>query len=148
MSLSSVSPSLLSPYPITIVLLCSTTHRHPYLANARLVKAIFSVPIPTPTPTPELCSLYICKFGEMIRVFSVKVQKIRHQVLFLPERSALEEEVVDDEEYEDAKATWDDDEVKDPRGLEQGEQYPPLEIVEPHKKRTDGEHQIVSFKDN
>ena len=29
------------------------------------------------------------------------------------------------EEYEDAKATWDDDEVKDLGGLEQGEQYPP-----------------------
>ena len=46
--------------------------------------------------------------------------------------SASEEEVVSDEEYEDTKATWDDDEVKDPRGLEQGEQYPSLEIVEPH----------------
>lgn len=42
-----------------------------FLLTSRLVKAIFSVP--TPTPTPELCSLYICKFGEMIRVFSVKV---------------------------------------------------------------------------
>ena len=46
--------------------------------------------------------------------------------------SASEEEVVSDEEYEDTKATWDDDEVKDPRGFEQGEQYPSLEIVEPH----------------
>ena len=54
--------------------------------------------------------------------------------------SASEEEVVGDEEYEDAKATWDDDEVKDPRGLEQGEQYPPLKIVEPYEKRTAGEH--------
>ena len=33
-------------------------------------------------------------------------------------------------------------------GLEQGEQYPPLEIVEHHKKRTTREHQIVSFKNN
>ena len=32
--------------------------------------------------------------------------------------SASKEEVVGDEKYEDAKATWDDDEVKDPRGLE------------------------------
>ena len=67
---------------------------------------------------------------------------------FLLPNSALEEEVVDDEEYEDAKATWDDDEVKDPRGLEQGEQYPPLEIAEPHEKRTTGEHQTVSFENN
>ena len=54
--------------------------------------------------------------------------------------SASEKEVVGDEEYEDAKATWDDDEVKYPRGLEQGEQYPSLEIVEPHEKRTTREH--------
>ena len=52
------------------------------------------------------------------------------------------------EEYEDAKATWDDDEVKDLGGLEQGEQYPPLDIAEPHGKRTTGEHRIVSFKNN
>ena len=45
------------------------------------------------------------------------------------------------EEYEDAKATWDDDEVKDPRGLEQREQYPP-------EKRIAGEHWTVSFKNN
>ena len=32
--------------------------------------------------------------------------------------SASEEEVGGDEEYEDVEATWDDDEVKDPRGLE------------------------------
>ena len=51
---------------------------------------------------------------------------------FLLPNSALEEEVIGDEEYEDAKVTWDDDEVKDLRGLEQGEQYPSLEIVEPH----------------
>ena len=60
--------------------------------------------------------------------------------------SALEEEVIGDEEYEDAKATWDDNEVKDLRGLEQGEQYPPIEIVEPREKRTIGEHRIISFK--
>ena len=53
------------------------------------------------------------------------------RVKFSLPNSALEEEGTGDEEYEDAKAIWDDDEVKDPRGLEQGEQYPPLEIVEP-----------------
>ena len=56
-------------------------------------------------------------------------------VKFSLPNSALEEEVVGDEEYEDAKVTWNDDEVKDPGSLEQGEQYPPLDIVEPHKKR-------------
>ena len=70
------------------------------------------------------------------------------RVKFSLPNSASEEEVVGDEEYEDAKATWDDDEVKDPRGLEQGEQYPPLEIVEPHEKRTTGEHQTISFENN
>ena len=44
--------------------------------------------------------------------------------------------MVGDEENEDTKATWDDNEVKNPRGLEQGEQYRPLEIVEPREKRT------------
>ena len=62
--------------------------------------------------------------------------------------SALEEEVIGDEEYEHVKATCDDDEVKDLGGLEQGEQYPPLEIVESREKRTTGEHRIVSFKNN
>ena len=70
------------------------------------------------------------------------------RVKFSLPNSALEEEVVGDEEYEDAKATWDDDEVKDPRGLEQGEQYPPLEIVKPHEKRTTGKHHTISFKNN
>ena len=50
--------------------------------------------------------------------------------------SASNEEVIDDEEYEDAKAIWDDDEVKDLGSLNQGEQYPPLEIVEPLEMRT------------
>jgi len=35
--------------------------------------------------------------------------------------------------------------VKDPRGLEQGEQYPPLEIVKPYEKRTTIEHRIVTL---
>ena len=38
--------------------------------------------------------------------------------------------------------------MKDPRGLEQGEQYPPPEIVEPFKKRTTGKHHTVRFKNN
>ena len=69
-------------------------------------------------------------------------------VKFSLPNSASEEEVVGDEEYEDAKVTWDDDEVKDLRGLEQGEQYPPLDIVEPHKKRIAREYRIVSFENN
>ena len=77
-----------------------------------------------------------------VRINGVETKRVK----FSLSNSASEEEVVGDEEYEDAKATWDDDEVKDPRGLEQGEQYPPLEIVEPHEKRTTREHQIVSFK--
>ena len=44
------------------------------------------------------------------------------------------------------RAAWDDNEMKDLGGLEQGEQYPPLEIVEPHEKRTTGKHRIISFK--
>ena len=37
------------------------------------------------------------------------------------------------------------DEVKDREGLEQGEQYPPLKIVEPLKRRFSEEHQAVCF---
>ena len=44
------------------------------------------------------------------------------RVKFSLPNSALEEEVIGDEEYEDAKVTLDDDEVKDIGGLEQGEQ--------------------------
>ena len=62
--------------------------------------------------------------------------------------SASDEEVISDEEYEDVKATQDDDEVKYLGGLKQGEQYPPLEIVESCEKRTTGEHHTVSFKNN
>ena len=62
--------------------------------------------------------------------------------------SALEKEVVGDEEYEDVKATWDDDEAQDPRALKQGEHYPLVEIVEPHEKRITREHRTVSFKNN
>ena len=39
------------------------------------------------------------------------------RVKFSLPNSASEEEVGGDEEYEDAEAKWDDDEVKDPRGL-------------------------------
>ena len=77
----------------------------------------------------------------------INVVETKRVKISLP-NSASEEEVVGDENYEDAKATWDDDEVKDPRGLERGEQYPPLEIVKPHEKRTTGEHQTVSFENN
>ena len=79
-----------------------------------------------------------------VGINGVKTKRVK----FLLPHSASEEEVVSDEEYEDAKATWDDDEVKNPRGLEQGEQYPPLEIVEPYEKRTTGKHHTVSFKNN
>ena len=48
--------------------------------------------------------------------------------------------MIGDKEYEDAKATLDDDEVKDIGGLRQRDQYPPLEIVELHKKKIAGEH--------
>ena len=37
------------------------------------------------------------------------------------------------------------DEVKDCEGLEHGEQYTPLKIVEPLKRRCTEEHQVVSF---
>ena len=67
--------------------------------------------------------------------------------LSLPD-NALDEKVIGDEKYNDAKVTQDDDEVKDIGGLEQGEQYLPLKIVEPHEKRTIGEHHTVSFKNN
>ena len=70
------------------------------------------------------------------------------RVKFSLPNNASDEEVINDEEYEDAKATWDDDEVKDLGGLEQGEQYPPLETNEPHKKRNNEECQIVSFKND
>ena len=57
--------------------------------------------------------------------------------------SDLNEEVIFDEKYHGAKKN---DEVKDCEGLEQGEQYPPLEIVEPLERRCTEEHQAVSFK--
>ena len=70
------------------------------------------------------------------------------KVKFSLPNSASKEQVVGDEEYEDVKAIQDDNEVKDLGGLEQGEQYPPLQIIEPYEKRIAGEHQIVSFKNN
>ena len=36
--------------------------------------------------------------------------------------------------------------MKDCEGLDQGEQYSPLKIVEPLKRRCTEEHQAVSFK--
>ena len=38
--------------------------------------------------------------------------------------------------------------MEHPKGLERGEQYPSLEIVEPHEKRTIGKHHTISFKNN
>ena len=62
--------------------------------------------------------------------------------------NASDKEVMGDEEYKDTKAIWDDDKVKDPRGLEQGKKYLALEMVEPHEKRTIGVHRTISFKNN
>ena len=53
-----------------------------------------------------------------VEINGVETKKVKFS---LP-NSASEEEVVGDEEYEDAKATWDDDEVQDHICLEQGEQ--------------------------
>ena len=44
-----------------------------------------------------------------VEINGVETKKVKFS---LP-NSASEEEVVGDEEYEDAKATWDDDEVQD-----------------------------------
>ena len=49
----------------------------------------------------------------------INVVETKRVKISLP-NSASEEEVVGDEEYEDAKTTWDDNEVKDPRDLERG----------------------------
>ena len=57
--------------------------------------------------------------------------------------SDLNEEVTFDEKYHDAGKN---DEVKDREGLEQGEQYPLLEIVETLERRYIEEHQTVSFE--
>ena len=62
-----------------------------------------------------------------VGINGVDTKRIRFSFL----DSALKEEVIGDEEYEDAKSTWNDDEVKDLGGLRQGEQYPSLKIVEP-----------------
>ena len=59
---------------------------------------------------------------------------------FLPD-SASNKEVIFDEKFHDARNT---DEVKDREGLKQGEQYPPLEIVEPLERRCTEEHPTVS----
>ena len=88
------------------------------------------------------------KYFEKTPQLRVKIGDNVKRVKFSLPNSALEEEVIGDEEYEDVKATLDDNEVNDLGGLEQGEQYPPLEIVEPHETRTTREHQIVSFKNN
>ena len=79
-----------------------------------------------------------------VRINGVETKRVKFS---LP-NSALEEEVIGDGEYEDAKATLNDDEVKDLGGLEQREQYPPLEIVEPYEERIARKHRTVSFKNN
>ena len=56
---------------------------------------------------------------------------VAKRVKFSLHGSDLNEEVIFDEKYHDARKN---DQVKDREGLEQGEQYPPLEIVEPLKK--------------
>ena len=48
-----------------------------------------------------------------------------------------------DETYHDAKKN---DEVKDREGLENGEQYSPLEVVELLERRCIEEHHAISFK--
>ena len=48
-----------------------------------------------------------------------------------------------DEKYHDARKN---NEVKDREGLEQREQYPPLEIVEPLERRCIKEHRAISFE--
>ena len=65
------------------------------------------------------------------------------RVKFSLPNNTSNEEVIFDEEYHDAR---DNDEVKDLGGLEQGEQYPPLQIVEPHERKCVGEHQTVNFE--
>ena len=79
-----------------------------------------------------------------VGINGVETKRVKFSLL----NSALEKEVVGDEEYENAKATQDDDEVKNPRGLEHEEQYSSLEIVEPHEKRIARKHRTVSFKNN
>ena len=49
-----------------------------------------------------------------VGINGVKTKRVKFS---LPDSSS-EEEVIGDEKYEDTKATWDDDEVKDPKGLE------------------------------
>ena len=68
---------------------------------------------------------------------------VAKRVKFTLPESDLNEKVIFDEKYHDTKKN---DEVKDHEGLEQGEQYPPLEIVEPLERRYTEEHQAVSFK--
>ena len=57
--------------------------------------------------------------------------------------SDLNEEVIFDEKYHDAKKN---DQVKDCKSLKQGEQYPPLEIVEPLERKCTEEHRAVNFE--
>ena len=68
---------------------------------------------------------------------------VAKRVKFSLHGSDLNEEVIFDEKYHDARKN---DQVKDREGLEQGEQYPPLEIVEPLERRCIVEHHAISFE--
>ena len=62
------------------------------------------------------------------------------RVEFSLPNSATDGGAICDEECRDGKpATCDEDELKDSKDLEQKEQAPTLEMVEPHEKRSTGE---------
>ena len=76
-----------------------------------------------------------------VMVNSVALKKVKFS---LPD-NATNGGVICDKEYRDGKlTTCDDDEVKDSKDLEQGEQTTTLEMVEPYEKRSTGER----FKDS
>ena len=61
--------------------------------------------------------------------------------------NVIDGEAICDEEYKDGKlVTCDNDEVKDSKDLEQREQAPMLEMVEPYEKRFTGELRKDSSK--
>ena len=87
-----------------------------------------------------MCSSDLEKTQQLrVDINGVAVKRVKFS---LPD-SDLNEEVIFDEKYHDAKKN---DEVKDCEGLGHGEQYPPLEIVEPLERRCTEEHQVASSK--
>ena len=72
-----------------------------------------------------------------VRVNGIATKRLKFSLL----DSASNKEVIFDEKFHDARNT---DEVKDREGLKQGEQYPPLEIIEPLERRCTEEHPTVS----